>query len=637
LEIHPVYYLTGVLALGIAAQWLAWRLRVPAIVVLLAVGFVVGSFVRPESVISPELLFPFVSLSVAVILFEGGLSLRLPELRASGVAVLRLVTVGVGVTWILAGLAAWWLLDFAPSLAAVTGALLTVSGPTVILPMLRQVRPARRVGAVIKWEGIVNDPIGAVLTALMFEIVVTGGFRGEETLGHTIAGLSLTLIAGTGLALVAAALIIQLLKRYLVPDYLQIGFVLAVVLSVFVVSNRLQSESGLVAVTILGVILANQRSVTLQHLIEFKENLRVLLISALFILLASRIELRDVADLGWAGVAFVAILLLVVRPLAVFASTVGTDLTHRERLLLAWLAPRGIVAAAVSSLFALQLAGMAGPEGPPAEIVQQASAFVALTFLVIAATVTVYGLTVGPLARLLDLSRQNPQGVMFAGAQPWAISIAKALHDEKIYVLMVDTNHRQIAAARMAGLPVCYASIVSEYVREQLDLGDVGRLLAVTANDEVNALATLQFVERFGRREVYHLAPPETTSERKETVPTHGRGRVLFEKGLTYEKLARRFAAGATIKKTPLTEDFTFAEFRERYGPTALPMFLLSESGRLRVWTAEQPPTPQPGEKLISLIDSDSEQVATAKIEKRRGEREKEQGEQKGSAKQEKE
>jgi NhaP-type Na+/H+ or K+/H+ antiporter len=600
---NPIYYLTGVLVLGIAAQWIAWRLRTPAIVILLAVGFICGVFVRPDAVVQSELLFPVVSLAVAVVLFEGGLSLKLSEVRASGGAVVRLVTVGVLVTWVLASLAAWKVLGFLPSLALVTGALLTVSGPTVILPLLRHVRPSKRIGAVIKWEGIVNDPIGAVLTALMFEFVKAGGFQGDTTLGHALAMLAVTLASGTVIGLATAWGIVQAFKRYLVPDYLQNGVVLAIVIGVFVVCNQMQHEAGLVAVTVLGVALANQRTVAVKQLIEFKENLRVLLISTLFIVLASRVQIEQMKALGWPAALFVVVVILIIRPAAVALATWGSELKREERLLLAWIAPRGIVAAAVSSLFALELLQETGSEVIPLELVEQADQFVAIIFLVIASSVTVYGLTVGPLARWLSLSHQNPEGVLFAGAQPWVLTLAKALHEEGVRVLLVDTNHRRISAARMAGLPASYASILSEFVREELDLAEIGRLLAMTPNDEVNDLSTLQFVEHFGRKEVYQLAPQEATSQRQETVPTHGRGRILFTKGMTHDEIARRIAQGATIKKTQLTDDFGFEEFKLRHGASATPLFLITESGKLRIFSADQPTTPQPGQKVIALVD----------------------------------
>ncbi len=612
MEISPGVYLAGIVALGVSAQWLAWRLRLPAIVLLLAFGFAIGQVAGPDQIdeiIAPELLFAIVSLSVAIILFEGALSLQFSEVRETGRTVTQLVTVGVLVTWFLTTIAAQLFLDFDLMMAMLAGALFTVSGPTVIIPLLRHVRPERRIGSLVKWEGIVNDPIGAVLAALVFEVVLHGRLATAAegiTMGDTALGLLKTAVVGGVLAAITAALLIQLLKRYLIADFLQNAVILAMVLVVFTISNHLQAESGLVTVTLLGVILANQQSVTLKHVIEFKENLRVLLISTLFIVLASRIELGDMLEVGWGGVAFLVALLLVVRPAAVFLATLGSQLTYRERLLLAWIHPRGIVAAAVASLVALEIATVAAAEPGvfSPQMIEKVERLVPLTFFVIVGTVTVYGLTLGPLSRLLGLSRQNPQGVIFAGAQPFSRAIAHALAEEGYQTLMVDTNPRNIAAARMAGLPVCFASIGSEYVHEEIDLGEIGRLLAMTPNDEVNTLATLEFADHFSRAEVYQLAPPDASSERNETVLPHRRGRLLFGPDVTYGRLAQRQAEGAVIKKTRLSEDFSYDDFLKRYGPTATVLFLIEESGNLTVVTAEKPPAPKPGQTLVCLVDA---------------------------------
>jgi len=612
-DINPGTYLAGILALGIAAQWLAWRLRLPAIVVLLAGGFAIGQLAGPaqiESIIETELLFAIVSLSVAVILFEGALSLKIDEVRETSRTVTRLVTVGVLVTWLLTTAALRYLLDFGLPMALLAGALFTVSGPTVIVPLLRHVRPVRRIGSLAKWEGIINDPIGAVLAALVFEVVLHGqsSSGGAIALDDAAMGLLKTAVVGGALAAITAVVLIQVLKRYLVADFLQNAVILSVVLVVFTLSNQLQSESGLVTVTILGVILANQRSVTLTHVIEFKENLRVLLISMLFVILASRIELGDMLEIGRSGLDFLVVLLFVIRPAAVFLATVGSKLTYAERLLLAWIHPRGIVAAAIASLFALEIAARAAadPAALSPQFVEQARSLVPLTFFVIVSTVTVYGLTLGPLARVLGLSRQNPQGVLFAGAHPFARSIAQALDEAGYQTLLVDTNHRNISAARMAGLPVCHASIGSEYVHEEIDLGEIGRLMAMTPSDEVNTLAALEFADHFTRAEVYQLAPPDASSERRETVLPHRRGRLLFGPDVTYARLAQQHAEGAIIKKTGLSEDFTYDDFLNRHGTAATVLFVIKESGDLSVMVADMPAAPEPGQTLISLIDQES-------------------------------
>ncbi|MEN0110913.1 MAG: cation:proton antiporter [Planctomycetota bacterium] len=590
-------YLAGVLALGVGAQWLAWRTRLPAIVLLLAFGFGMGVVVGPpEEYVGAEALLPVVSLAVGVILFEGGLSLRVQEVRETRAVVLRLVTVGLAVNWAGATIAAHWLMGFSWPMATLLGALLTVSGPTVILPLLRQVRPTGRIGSVIKWEGIVNDPIGAVLAALVFEVVAHG--VGGDLAAESAWMLGKTALIGVLLGGGSALLVVWLLRRYLVPDFLQNAVVLGVVILVFAVSNRLQPESGLVTVTVLGLWLANQSRASVKHVVEFKENLRVLLISILFIILSSRVQIgwEEVGAIGWGGLAFVAVLIGVIRPAATLLATVGSDLSRNERLLLAWIHPRGIVAAAVASLFALEL-------GKDNAMAGEADRLVLATFLVIVGTVLTYGLTLGPLARRLGLSREDPQGVLFAGASPLVRQLAQALDKEGVPTLLVDTNPQNVAAARMSGLRVQYASIGSEFVLHGVDLGGIGRLLAVTPNDEVNSIAAMEFRELFGSANVYQLATAKKTSERQRRIPEHLRGRVLFNATLTFDELKSRTDGGSVLKKTSLSDDFTIEDFYAKYGSSAVVLFTFPEPGRARIAAEDQPLDLRAGGKILALVD----------------------------------
>ena len=333
-------YIACILSLGMAVQWLAWRFQIPAIVLLLVSGFVLGQITDLQSGPHQELFFACVSLAVGIILFEGGLSLDFHEIKGVRGVIFRLVSLGLLSTWLLTAWLAHRVAGFSMEMSLLLGALLTVSGPTVIMPLLRQVQPEKRIGSLIKWEGIVNDPIGAVLAAIVFELIL--GRTTGSIASDSLISLGLTLLTALVLSISSALLIVQMLRRYWVPDYLQNPLVLALVVLVFALSNQLHHESGLVTITLLGVILANQRSVPIRHIVEFKENLRTLLISTLFIVLAARIkvDMHSLEMLGWRSVVFVALLILVVRPVAVFISTVGSNLSRSERLLLAWVHPR---------------------------------------------------------------------------------------------------------------------------------------------------------------------------------------------------------------------------------------------------------------------------------------------------------
>jgi len=466
------------------------------------------------------------------------------------------------------------------------------------MPLLRQIRPVRRIGSLVKWEGIVNDPIGAVLAVLVFTALRAGGIR--EAAADTALGLTATVLVAGAIGGAAAVVLVQLLKRYWIPDYLQNVAFLTTVVVTFTASNLIQEESGLVTVTLLGIILANQKTVTVEHVVEFKENLRVLLISCLFIVLASRLEVADLTELGLGGLLFLAAMLFLIRPAAVFLSTLGTDLAFRERVFLSWLAPRGIVAAAVSSVFALELAAEASLD--PA-LIDQADRLVSATFLVIVGTVTVYGLTAAPLARWLGIAESNPQGVVFAGAHPLVQAVAAVLKSEGYQVLLVDTSQRNTAAARMAGIPTCRANVLSEYVREEVDLGGIGRFLAMTPNDHLNMLAADEFAEVFGRAESYQLPTPAADRTRHERVSPEHLARRLFGPEVTFTRLASRFGAGAVVKRTPLTDEFNYDAFCELYGKSAIVLFVIEPTGNLVVATSDNPPDPQPGQTLISLVD----------------------------------
>ena len=609
---EPLVFFAAVLALGIAAQWLAWRLRLPSILLLLAFGFLVGWLCGDDpqvlgdsitdEIVTTKLLFPIVSLAVAVIMFEGGLTLRFRDLDDSGNAVWRLVTVGALISWGLAALAAYWCVGMDVRAATLIGAVLIVTGPTVIAPLLRHVRPSRRIGSVIKWEGIVIDPIGAVLAVLVFDAMIIGKS------GEVVWVLAKILLVGIGLGWGTALALAQVMRRYWIPDFLHNPVFLAAAVGTFALSNQIAPEAGLVTVTIMGIALANQKLFPVNHVLEFKENLRVLLISCLFIVLAARISVEEILDLGWGGFAFVAILIFLIRPIATIVSTFRSELSWNERLFLSFLAPRGIVAAAVSSIFALELAahyahekGLEGSE----LILADAERIVSLTFLVIVGTVTFYGLSAAPLARFLGLAVKKHQGVLFAGGSNWVLPFAKAIHEEGIQVLMVDTNYRHISEARMIGLPVSCASVVSDYM-EEIDLSGIGRLLAVTPNDDLNTLAVMEYAPLFGRGEVYQLPFREIVAGRRETA-THNRGRYLFGQEATHSKLAFRIATGSQIKKTKITDEFSYEDFVDLYGEDAVLMGVLTETKQLMFATAGATLTPKSGQTVIALVSPSSE------------------------------
>jgi len=580
--------------LGVGAQWIAWRLSLPSILLLLLTGLLVGPILGwgdPDAMLG-ELLFPVVSLSVAVILFEGGLTLDLAVLRSIGPAVLRLCTVGVASTWALGALAAHHLAGLPWPLAILLGAILTVTGPTVVGPLLRQVRPHGVVGPIATWEGIVADVIGATLAVLVFHTILVNGAGGPPEFLPLLKGLGLTLGTGLLTGMGGAALLGWPLRRHWVPDHLQSPVALALVLGIYALSDALSPESGLLAVTLMGIALRNQKRTPVRHIIEFKENVRTLLISVLFIVLAARIEPAGLLALRTGDWLFVLVLIVVVRPLSVFLSSVGTSLPRAERIFLAGLAPRGIVAAAVSALFGEELsrAGLPGLEG--------IEHFAPLAFLVIVVTVVTYGLSARPLAKYLNLAEHGPQGVLIAGAHPFARSLAKALDSADLPVVLVDSNHGAVVEANLEGLSARCANVLNEDALEYLPLGGIGHLFAMTPNDEVNSLACLHFRELFGRSHCYQL---QTSKAQRTASVGDLRGRELFHEDLPLTELLERTSRGEEVRVTPLSDEFDFEAWRAEHGPQALPLLAVDEDGFLRVSTTEEPIEAGSGERLIAL------------------------------------
>lgn len=596
-------YLAAVVGCGVAAQWLAWRLRIPGILLLLVAGVAMGFFVDDaDSVLGPEIVQPLVSLSVAVVLFEGGLCLELSELKETRSSVARLILLGAMITWILA--TACGMLVFSDlRIAALAGAIFTVTGPTVVGPLLRAIRPEGQVAPVAKWEGIVIDPVGALLAVFVFEGALAGGSGSAITVAAS--SLLRTLLVSIPLAVAAAGLFVLVLRRRWIPDHLEVPLMFALVLVVHTLSNAVQDEAGLATVTLLGVILANQKFVNVRHVAEFKEHLTVLLISTLFILLGSRVQLSEIASLGLPGALFLVLMILVVRPISVFGALWGTPLKMRERAFLAWLAPRGIVAAAVASVFALHGSEYVHSHGLSETVAADLERLVPITFLLVIGTVTVYGLTAGHVARLLGIAGPEPQGIMILGANPVTIPFAEAIRDAGFEVLLVDTNRDSVRAARMLGLRTRSGNALLESTKERLDLRGIGRLLAMTPNADVNMLATIEYADVFGRNDVYRLAGAE---EQDNGDSTPRQRSLLFDGRSTYESVEQRIREGAVFKQTKITSEFGMRAFRERYGSAATPVLVVQSGDTLVVHTQGRS-EPVPGDAVIALVDPESPSV----------------------------
>lgn len=593
---HALLALAAILALGAACQWIAWRLKLPAILFLLAAGLLVGpalGWLRPDALLG-NLLFPFISAAVAVILFEGSITLRLADIKGLGAVIRNCISLGVAVTVGITALAVRLLVGFPWPLAFLFGAIMAVTGPTVIAPLLRTVRPTKNVGQVLMWEGILIDPIGATLAVLVYQFILA-----EGTGGGLVAGAAVfARIVAVGLLLGGAAGSAwgTVLRRYLLPQYLHNVVTLALVVAVFAVSDALAPESGLLAVTVMGIRLANMDIVELEDILAFKESLSLLLLSTLFILLAARVDPAGFATLGLAGLGVFAAIQFLARPISAQVCALGSKLTAGERHLLAWIAPRGIVAAAISSLFAIRLEGIGYAE---------ARLMVPLAFTVIIGTILLQSFTAAPLAAWLGVREPEPEGFLVVGANPVAQAIAAALQDQGATVMLADQDWADVRAARMRGLPAYWGNPVSEHADRHLDLTGIGRLLALTPQPEGNALAAHYYRTEFSPETIYCLR----TDQPGSAAPVEKRrfkfaGRSLFSEQATYAQLEERLSRGGRIRATSLTDEFNFEHYaKQQQEQGRLPLFAVTPDGRFRVFTDQTDFTPKSGWKILAMTD----------------------------------
>ncbi|WP_456295951.1 sodium:proton antiporter [Vibrio sp. AK197] len=583
--------------LSLICQLIGWRLHLPAILPLLLVGLAVGpgfDIINPDQLFG-DTLFPLISLGVAIILFEGSLTLNIQEIRGHGRMVMNLVTTGIGVTWVCVTLGAHFLAGFEWSLAALFSALVVVTGPTVIAPMLKSVHPKAELGRILRWEGIIIDPLGALLAVLVYEFIVSAA----EPTEHLVSAFTMVIGVGLGLGILAGVFVAKMLKSNWVPHYLRNIAVLTIVLSMFALSNELQEESGLLTVTIIGMWLANVKNLNLDDIIEFKETLTVLLISGLFILLASRLDSNAFTSLGWGGLGVLAVVMFVARPLSVWLCGIGTGLTSKDKWFLSWIAPRGIVAAAVSSLFAIRLSDMGLFEG--------VDKLVPLVFLMIIGTVVTQSLTARLWANFLGVTEGKPQGMLIFGATTFTRAFAQTLAKHKIKTILADTNWESIRLSRMNNLNVYFGNPASSHAESHLDLAGIGKVMVASPYRQANPIVSMYYQNDFGENAVYQLSVGENTHERYKV--DRNPNEVLFGDGVSYAMLNSMMAQGSTIKSTSITENFTIAQFWE-CNPKALPLCLVKD-GKLWLLTAKDvlEEIKTQGWDLISVIPPQTEVV----------------------------
>ncbi|MEC8678182.1 MAG: cation:proton antiporter, partial [Candidatus Margulisiibacteriota bacterium] len=558
--------------LGVLGQWIAWRTRLPSIIILLFLGFLAGpilSLIDTDQVFG-DILYPLVSLLVSVIVFEGGLNLRIKDLKNIAPSLFRLVLIAPIITIGLMYLLTHYLLGLSSELSIMFSALMVITGPTVIIPLLRHIKVSPKISSLIRWEGILIAPIGTFLIVLVYQSVF---IETAHVLKITMLLLIKIMAVSTFVGLFFAYLIILFFKRNWVPDFLQELITLIIVFVAFLGSNFVQQDSGILTVVLMGIILANQQQIPFQHVKVFKENLRILSISTLFIVLSSRLVFDDLlALMDLQHFLYLLSLIFIVRPVATFLTLIGTSLKFKERLLMAWIAPRGIVTASIASLFALRLVNLGVP---------QAEVLVPLTFLVLIFTVCVYGFSLNPFIKMIKLEDNDKIGILIVGANKIAVAIARLLNSiDNIDVTVVDLNRKRVQYSRLDGVKALHTSVFSSRVVEDMQLGAYRSLISLTENDEVNSLACIQYSEVVGPQNVFRFPPISINSMQSEGTKKMDLGQQLVE--FDFHFITSIFKNNDSFKIITIIDDMNLADFTKQYGENLLPILGVSPTNAIK-------------------------------------------------------
>ena len=576
--------LAGLIILGILAQWIAWRLKLPAILPLILIGLLVGpiatlftedgsKIIEPiwngsKGVFPGEALYYFVSLAIAVILFEGGLTLKRSEIRNVGPVITKLITVGTLVTFLTGGLAAHYVFGLSWKMSFLFSSLIIVTGPTVITPILRNIPLKKDISAVLKWEGILIDPIGALVAVLIYEFISVG--EGQAYTQTALIEFGKILLFGCTFGFTFAHGLAFVIKRNLIPHYLLNVVSLSVVLLVFVESDIFAHESGLLAVVIMGMVLGNIDLPNIKELLYFKESLSVLLISILFILLAANINMADMELIfNWNTVLLFVLIILVIRPLGVFLSTRGSSLKLNEKLFIGWVGPRGIVAAGIASLFGSKLVD----KGEPG-----AEYITPLVFMVVLGTVLLNATTARFIAKWVGVFLRHSEGILIVGASKMSRLIAAYLKKNNRHVVLIDSNPSNIEQAKKLGIESMVADIYSDRLTDNIELNDMGYLLALTGNSEINRYVLNKFGDQFGENGAYRILGTDEIPD-----PEKEQAHNLLSKSDDFARLMETATAYPAIHEIELANKRKYDQIIQLTGSDKhrIALFIKTPAGRL--------------------------------------------------------
>lgn len=581
---------------GMAAQWIAWRFKLPAIVLLFGLGLLLGpglDVLHPSELIGP-LFHPIVSLAVALIVFEGGMALDFRQWREAGEGILRLTLIALPINWALGSAAAHYVGGLTWGPACLFGSIVVVTGPTVVLPLLRQAKLQPRVASFLRWEAILNDPVGAILATLVLEILL---MRPDEGTGAFVVGILpqviISLIVSIGLGIAGGWGVRQLFVRDLMPEPLKMPLLLTMALAVYALGSLFMDGAGLMAATVFGMALANMRVPGLSELQRMKESLVVLIVSLLFILLTADLHRVVLERLSWSVFALTCAIIFIVRPVGIYLSTIGSALSWSDRIFLGWIAPRGIVAAAVAGVAGIRLseAGFTS-----AEFVMPA------VFAVIAATMLLHGFSLTPLARRLHLTLSNVPALAIVGASPWSQNLAEVMIRAGTPVTLVDTAARALVPARRVGVPVLHAEMLSEAGAESLEELPADYLIAATPDAIYNGMVCAHLAPHFGRARVYQVSPGVRRLDQYRGLSRDARGKVLGQPEWNFTLLDTLFGDGWRFEALDVTAG-TFGTSGRSDGNRLVFITIRPEAG-FSIQSAEdaQQDPPVAGDILIAFV-----------------------------------
>lgn len=594
LSILVVMMLIGIL--GIGSQWVAWKYSLPAIVIMSIAGLIVGpilGLMNPEETFG-NLYDPIISVAVAIILFEGSLNLRVKELRGLGKPIFRIATVGAFIAWILGSLTAHYIAGLSWEVAFVIGGLFIVTGPTVIMPLLRQSKLKARPAKILKWEGIIVDPIGVLLAVFAFEIITF--FTSDAKDISTLLLFFMVALFAVFFGWFCGRAIGWMFETGHIPEFLKSPVVVVVVIFCFTLPDEFVHGTGLLSVTAMGMTLANIGISSLNDFRHFKENITIILISAIFIMLASSLQMETIVQIFRPQIiGYVILMMFAVRPLSIFISTIGTELSLQERSLVGWIAPRGIVALTVSSYFATILLD-AGYE--------DANILTTLTFGLVFFTVVAHGFSISPLAKRLGLSLEGNPGVILVGSSPFTVELAKSFHKVKYPVLVVDSSWENLRYARNDGIPFYHGEILSEQTEYNLDTIPYDFIITATPYHSYNALVCTTFLPEYGRMNVFKVDPG--TDENENIVDSVG-GRSLCKEEVSLDEFNEKVRSGYTFKQTTLTEQFGYDEYKKEKDEAAIFVYFIKPTGQLFFYAEDMRSTPSEGDVIVSLTPPSKE------------------------------